>query len=453
MENKEFLATEPVGRLLRKLAVPAVVAQVVNLLYNMVDRIYIGGFDGTGLALTGVGVCMPVIMIISAFAALVGMGGAPRASILMGKGKDDEAEKTLGGCFFLLLLISLTLTAAFSLAKDPVLRAFGASDATIGYAREYLAIYVLGTVFVQIALGMNAFLSAQGFSADSMVSVLIGAVCNIVLDPVFIFAFHMGVRGAALATVLSQAASAAWVLAFLLGKKTRLKLKRENLVLKGSVVGPCLALGVSPFIMQLTESALSVCFNTSLLRYGGDVAVGSMTVLSTLMQLCMLPLQGLTQGAQPITSYNFGAGNAGRVRQSFRLLLKCCLCYTAVFWLAVMAAPQVFIRLFNRENQQLIAYAAWAARIYFAVVVLMGAQLACQNTLIAIGSAKTSLFLAVLRKLILLIPLIYLLPAILPQKDLAVFLAEPVADFLAVATTVCLFSRQFRRALAQLKSK
>ncbi len=432
-QQKNFLATGPVGKLFRRLALPAVVAQLVNLLYNMVDRIYIGHYDHTGLALTGVGVCMPVIMTVSAFACLVGMGGSPRASILMGKQDNAGAEKTLGNCFSLLIIISLV--------------PFGASSNTIEAAIDYLGIYSLGTLAVQISLGMNAFISAQGFTKISMLSVMIGAIINIALDPVFIFGFDMGVKGAAVATVIAQTVSAVWIMAFLLGNKTILRLKPAHMRLQASVIMPCLALGVSPFIMQFTESVLGICFNTSLLKYGGDVAVGSMTVLSTLMQFCLMPMTGFTQGAQPITSYNYGAGNSGRVKASFSVLLKSCIAYSVVIWAVVMILPEAFIRLFNNGNPELIAYASGALRVYAALLFLMGIQIACQQTFIAIGNAKTSFFLACLRKIILLIPLIYILPLFFTDKAFAVFLAEPVADFIAVATTVILFRKQFKEAV------
>lgn len=446
--EKNFLGTEPINRLFARLAIPAVVAQLVNLLYNMVDRIYIGHYDPTGIALTGVGVCMPVIMMISAFACLIGMGGAPRASILMGRHKMREAEKTLGNCFSLLFIMSLLLTILLVLFSRPILLAFGASVDTIQPAMEYLEIYVLGTLAVQISLGMNAFISAQGFTKISMLSVIIGAVINIILDPIFIFLLEMGVKGAAIATVIAQIVSAVWIMLFLVGKKTLLKIKKDDLPIKPELLFPCLALGVSPFIMQFTESILGVCFNTSLLKYGGDLAVGSMTVLSTLMQFCMLPLTGLTQGAQPITSYNFGAGNYTRVKASFKILLKTCIGYSTGIWLVVMLFPSAFVRLFNNGNSQLIEYASWSLRIYAAMLLLMGIQTACQQTFIAIGNAKTSFFLACLRKIILLIPLIYILPHFFEAKDFAVFLAEPVADFIAVTTTVILFTKQFKRAVS-----
>ena len=453
MENRNFLGTEPVGKLFRKLAMPAVVAQIINLLYNMVDRIYIGHYDPTGLALTGLGVCMPVIMAVSAFAGLIGMGGAPRASILMGKREQENAEKTLGNCFTMLLLMSAVLTAALAVFGENLLLAFGASENTVGPALQYLNIYLLGTVFVQIALGMNAFISAQGFTKISMLSVVIGAVINIILDPIFIFLLDLGVCGAAVATVLAQGVSAAWILFFLSGKKTQLRIQKRYLRPCAKILLPCLALGASPFIMQFTESILSVCFNTSLLKYGGDIAVGSMTVLSTLMQFCMLPLSGLTQGAQPITRFNYGAGNADRVRASFRLLLRTWGMYSVTVWVLTMAFPEVFVRLFNSGNPELIDYAARMLRIYCGLLFLMGIQIACQQTFVAIGNAKTSFFLACLRKILLLIPLIYILPHFFADKAFAVFLAEPAADLLAVSATVCLFAKQFRQAMSEMQGK
>ena len=322
-EEKDFLGTEPIGKLLAKLAVPTVAAQIINMLYNIVDRIYIGHIPKEGaLALTGVGVCMPLIMIVTAFAAFVAYGGAPRATIFMGKGDNKTAEKILGNCFIVQIIISVLLTAALLLWNRDFLLAFGASENTIDYGVAYMNIYALGTIFVQLTLGMNAFITAQGFAKTGMLSVLIGAVINIALDPVHIFGFHMGVRGAALATIMSQAVSCIWVLLFLFGKKTHLKIKTDNMKLERAIVLPCLALGLSNFVMQASESVISVCFNSSLLRYGGDIAVGAMTILTSVMQFAMLPMQGLGQGAQPIISYNYGAGNVKRVKGAFKLLLK-----------------------------------------------------------------------------------------------------------------------------------
>ena len=446
------LATEPVGKLLLKLSAPAIAAQIVNLLYNMVDRIYIGHIDKIGdLALTGVGVCFPLIMIISAFAALVGMGAAPRASIFMGRGDKATAEKILGNSFTLLLCVSAVLTIVFVFFAKPILLTFGASENTIGYAMEYMSIYSFGTVFVQLTLGLNAFISAQGFAKISMMTVLIGAVCNIILDPVFIFGLNMGVKGAAIATVISQFISMVWILKFLTGSKTELKIRKENLKLNPQIFLPCMALGLSPFIMQATESLISVCFNSSLLKYGGDIAVGSMTILTSVMTFSILPLQGLCQGSQPIISYNYGAKNADRVKQGFKLTLVSCLVFSFTVWALVMLFPQNFIKLFN-NNPELVDFASHALRIYMAVNCVFGAQIACQQTFIALGNAKCSLFLALLRKIILLIPLIYILPQFISNKTNAVFLAEPVADIIAVSCTVVLFTVQFRKSMKELNS-
>ena len=451
--DSEFLATEKPSRLLVKLALPAVTAQLVNMLYNIVDRMYIGRLEGIGTdALAGVGACLPVILLVSAFAALASMGGAPRASIFMGQGDRESAERTMGNGMTFLLVLAAVLTAALLFFQRPILLAFGALPETLGHALEYMNIYALGTVFVQIALGMNAFITAQGFSRTSMLTVLIGAVLNIALDPLFMFTFGMGVKGAALATILSQAVSAAWVLWFLCGRKTVLHLRLAYMAPRPSLLAPCLALGVSPFIMQATEAAINVCFNRQLALYGGALAVSSMTILASVMQFAMLPLQGLTQGAQPITSYNYGAKNPARVRASFRALLVACMLYAGILWLAVMIFPQGFARLFSND-QALVDFTARALRIYMAAGLLLGVQLACQQTFIALGNAKSSLFLAVLRKLILLIPLIYILPAILPMdKTMAVYLAEPVADVLAVTTTALLFAHQFPRAMRALEA-
>ena len=450
-KNNQYLGTEPLGKLLFKLAVPSVVAQIINMLYNIVDRIYIGHMaEGGSLALTGLGVCMPIIMVVSAFAALVSMGGAPRASIAMGRGDNSAAEYILGNCFVLQIIISAILTSALLIWDRDLLLAFGASPDTIEFAVGYMDIYATGTIFVQLTLGMNAFITAQGFSKTSMSTVLIGAVSNIILDPVFIFGFGMGVQGAALATVISQCISCVWVLFFLSSEKTILKLKKENMHLKAKVILPCLALGLAAFIMQSSESVISVCFNSSLLKYGGDIAVGAMTILSSINMFAMLPLQGLGQGAQPIVSYNYGAKDAKRVRGAFRLLLKSSLIYATALWLIIMLLPQVFTGLFT-TNAELAAFTQSAMRRYFAVMFMFGIQVACQMTFTAIGSAKSSIAVAVVRKFVLLLPLIYLLPALFPaDKAMAVYLAEPAADFIAVTFTAILFSIQFKRAMDKL---
>lgn len=450
-KNNQYLGTEPLGKLLFKLAVPSVVAQIINMLYNIVDRIYIGHMpEGGSLALTGLGVCMPIIMVVSAFAALVSMGGAPRASIAMGRGDNGAAERILGNCFILQIIISAILTPALLIWDRDLLLAFGASPDTIGFAAGYMDIYALGTIFVQLTLGMNAFITAQGFSKTGMYTVLIGAVSNIILDPVFIFGLDMGVRGAALATVISQCISCLWVLLFLRGEKTILRLKKENMRLEAGVILPCLALGLAAFIMQSSESIISVSFNTSLLKYGGDIAVGAMTILSSINMFAMLPLQGLGQGAQPIVSYNYGAKDAGRVRGAFKLLLRSSLIYAGALWLIIMLFPQAFTGLFT-PNAELAAFTQAAMRRYFAVMFMFGIQVACQMTFTAIGSARSSIAVAVVRKFVLLLPLIYLMPALFPgDKAMAVYLAEPAADFIAVTFTAILFSIQFKRAMDKL---
>ena len=446
--DKDFLGKEPLGRLLMKLALPTVAAQIINMLYNIVDRIYIGHIPGEGaLALTGVGVCMPLILIVSAFAAFVGYGGAPRASIFMGKGDYESAEKTLANCFLLQILVSAVLTAVLLLWNRDLLLTFGASENTIAYGVSYMNIYAIGTIFVQMTLGMNTFITAQGFAKTGMLSVLIGAVANIILDPVFIFGFDLGVRGAALATILSQAMSCAWVLSFLFGKKTQLKIRRKFLRLEPKIFLPSLALGLSTFVMQASESVISVCFNSSLLKYGGDVAVGAMTILTSVMQFAMLPLQGLGQGAQPIISFNYGARNKDRVKGAFQLLLKCSLCYSVLLWLLVMLFPRIFASMFT-SDPELLEFTAAALRLYMGSLFLFGIQIACQMTFTSLGNAKASITVAVMRKFVLLIPLIYLMPVLLPQEQTkAVYLAEPIADFLAVSFTAVLFTFQFKKAL------
>ena len=375
-EKKEAnLGEDRIGGLLFKLALPAILAQVINLLYNLVDRMYIGHIAEVGsVALTGLGVTMPFIMCVSAFAALVSMGGAPRASIMMGRDNKEEAERILGNCTSMLVLVAVIVTMVSQIWGQDILLLFGASESTLPYAWAYMQIYSLGTIFVQLALGLNAFINAQGFARTGMLTVVIGAVCNIILDPIFIFGLHMGVRGAALATILSQGVSSVWIVRFLLGKETTLRIRKGNLKIRPKTVGPCIALGVAPFIMQFTESVLNICFNTSLLKYGGDVAVGAMTILSSVMQMSMLPIQGLTQGAQPIIGFNYGAKKMDRVKKTFRLLLVSCVAFTAVIWLICMILPQAFILIFT-DQAELIAFTKWAIRIYMAVSDLLPADI------------------------------------------------------------------------------
>lgn len=447
------LATAPIWSLIIKLSIPAILAQVVNLLYNVVDRIYIGHMENVGTkALTGVGLCVPIITLISAFTILVAQGGAPRAAIQMGKGDIKRAEKILGNCFVLLLAFSVVLTVLFSVFGERFLMLFGASEETIIYALPYMQIYVAGSVFVMLSLGLNMFITTQGFTKISMATVLIGAICNIVLDPIFIFGFKMGVRGAALATIISQAVSAVWVLSFLLGKKTKLKIKKENLMPSAKILAPVFALGISPFIMNATEAVINISFNSSLQKYGGDIAVGAMTICTTIFQMVWVPAQGIGQGAQPIISYNYGAKNADRVKQTFKAFLIICFTYIFVFGMAIELFPQFFIRIFN-DNPELVETAIWTLRLYGCALVFFGIQLAVQQTFIALGKAKASLFIACLRKVILLVPLIYILPNFFENKVFAVFLAEPVSDAISIITASITFAIVFNKEMKQLKAK
>ena len=446
-KRENDLGRDPVGKLLLRLAVPTVTAQLVNALYNIVDRMYIGHIEGVGdLALTGLGVCFPVIMFVSALSALVGQGGGSRAVVRMGAGDQEKANAILGSCATMLVVLSVVFTLLFQALKEPMLYLFGATDETIGYAMEYLTIYLWGTLFVEISLGLNFFITAQGFSTMGMMTVLIGAVINIILDPILIFGFDMGVSGAALATITAQGVSAVWVVCFLLGKRTKLRLQRRYLRLDWKVLSPVLALGVSPFIMQSTESLVNIAFNSSLKAYGGDPAVGAMTICSSIMQVFFLLFQGLSQGAQPIIGYNYGAGSLDRVKRAFRLLFLTSITFSTVSCLAIELFPGAFVAMFN-DKPELVEMAVWTLRVYAAGMFMLGVQCACQQTFVALGQAKISLFLALLRKIILLIPLIFILPNFLENKVLAVFLAEPAADILAALTTGTLFFWQFPKLL------
>ena len=445
--NTQDMGTERVSKLLAQLAIPAVVAQVINLLYNIVDRIYIGHIPDIGAsALTGVGLFTPILMLLNAFAMLAGSGGAPRAAIAKGQQDQKGAEKIMGNCFALLLLLAVVLTTTGYIFAPQLLRMFGASDVTLPYAVAYARIYILGSVFVLLVMGMNPFITTQGFAKISMMTTVIGAVINIILDPIFIFALKMGVQGAALATVLSQAVGAVWILRFLSGKKTILHLRKENFQLEKDVIMPCLALGISTFVMLSTESILSVSFTSSLSRYGGDIAVGAMTIITSISQLVSMPLQGICQGGQPIISYNYGAHNENRVKEAFFTQFKVCVSFSVVCWMIILLVPQVFAHMFS-GNAELVQYTSWALRIYMAGIFSQGFQLCCQQSFVALGQAKISLFLACLRKLILLIPLIFLLPVFLENKVFAVFLAEPVSDILAATVTTTVFLSKFNGIL------
>ncbi len=446
-KSKYDMGSGSVPKLLAKLAIPAVVAQVVNLLYNIVDRIYIGHIPEVGAsALTGVGLFMAIIMLMNAFAMLAGAGGAPLAAIAMGKKDNEKAEKIMGNCFSLLLIFSIFLTIVFYTFAPEMLTFFGASDVTLPYAVDYARIYILGSVFVLIVLGMNTFITTQGFAKVSMLTTMIGAIINIILDPIFIFALQMGVKGAALATVLSQAVGAVWVLCFLAGKKTILRLRVENMRLEPKIFGPCLALGVSTFVMMSTESLLSISFTTSLSKFGGDLAVGAMTILTSVASLILMPLQGICQGGQPIISYNYGAGKADRVKKAFLTQFLVCVIYAIAFWLLIMIVPEMFAGIFS-DDAELVKYTGWAMRIYMAGIFAMGFQTSCQQSFMALGQAKISLIMACLRKIILLIPLIFVLPLFMENKVFAVFLAEPISDMIAGLVTTITFFITFRKLL------
>lgn len=447
------MGSEPIGKLIMKVAMPVVIAQVINLLYNLVDRIYIGHMEVVGqTALTALGVCNPIIIIVSAFAALVSSGSAPKVSMALGEKNYEKAEKILGNSLTFLVVIAVLLTAALLIFKEPLLYLFGASENTIDYAVDYLSIYALGTIFVQVALGMNTFITAQGFALFSMITISIGAVCNIILDPIFIFVFDMGVKGAALATIISQAVSAIWVILFLCGKKTGVRITLKNLKPDLKVILPCLALGVSPFIMQASESIIMICFNRSLLKYGGDIAVGAITVMSSVMQMTIIPLSGFCSGAQPIAAYNYGAKNVSRVKKTFFIMLIVSVIYSTIVWSLVMLFPETVVKIFNNDAD-LVVFAGKMLRVYMAVNLLMGIQLACQLTFIAIDCPLESFAVAVVRKFVLLLPLIYILPAVISDKVFAVYLAEPVADFIAITFTVILFSIRFTKKMKKLENE
>lgn len=453
MARTNDLGRDNIPRLMMRLALPAVAAQLVNALYNIVDRMYIGHIPGEGdLALTGVGVTFAVIMLVSALASLVCVGGGARAAIHMGEGNNDKAEEILGSCTSLLIILAVAVTLGLWFIREPMLLLFGASENTVGYGSDYLGIYLLGTIFVMVSVGLNYFISTQGFSSVSMFTTLLGAVVNIVLDPIFIFGFDMGVKGAALATIIAQAVSALWVLRFLLGKKTLLRIRVKYLRLRWGILAPVLAIGISPFVMQSTESILNVVFNSSLKAYGGDLAVGAMTIASSVMQLLGCLMIGFAQGASPIIGYNYGAGQSKRVKQTVRMLVTITTSISSAVWLLVELFPGLFVRIFN-DDPALVEYATWALRIYSAGLFAMGMQHACQQSFVALGQAKISLFLALLRKGVLLIPLIYILPHVFDNQVFAVFLAEPVADILAATTTGTLFFTRLPKILRAREQK
>lgn len=446
LENNNVLATESIGKLMLRLSIPTIAAQLVNLLYNIVDRMYVGRIEGIGsLALAGLGVTFPIIMLISAFAQLAGMG-APRASISMGAGNYKQAEKYLGNSALLLVIFSVILSVVFFFTKDSILMIFGASENTLPYASEYISVYLIGTIFVQLTLGLNMFITNQGFTKTSMLTVCIGAVLNIILDPVFIFVFNMGVKGAALATIISQAVSCIWVLKFLTGKKTMLKLRLSLLKPDKRIIISILTLGISPFVMQATECLIQLTFNKGMITYGNDMYVAIMSVLFSIMQLVWMPLSGFSQGVQPIISFNFGAKNIERVKKTFRMQFTTSVIFSLAAVALVELFPSVFLGLFTNDTE-LIAKGSSALRLFMAGMSIMGAQNACQQTFIALGEAKTSMFLACLRKIILLFPLALIIPIITGLGVWGLFLAEPVSDVTAVCVTVTMFAFRSKKLL------
>ena len=444
-DNTNLLSAMPVQRAFFRLAMPAVAAQLINILYNLVDKMFIGHIPEVGKqALAGVGVTTPVILAISAFAALVSMGGAPKASILLGRGENRQAEEVLGSCTWMLLLLSLFLTVIMLVFGRSILLLFGASADTISFAADYMNIYCLGTAFTQLTLGLNAFITAQGKTMVSMRNVTIGAVTNIILDAVLINGLGLGVQGAALATVVSQGVSTCFVIRYLCTEKSTLRLHLRNIRFEGKLLWPCILLGTSPALMQLTENLVAISFNTSLQTYGGDMAVASMSILSSIMQFVMLLLPGLVQGAQPLLSYNLGAGNIPRVKKTFRLLLGCCVGGSFLIWLLCMTAPGAVASIFTNDAA-LIQYTTWSMRIYLAVLLIYGVQVACQYSFVALDQAPKAIFLTIWRKIILLIPLIFLLPHLWPDAVMGVYLAEPIADTIAVCTTAPMFYSYYKR--------
>ncbi|MGL5648370.1 MAG: MATE family efflux transporter [Clostridium sp.] len=453
MESKKTdLGTGSIGRLLFSLALPAIIAQLVNVLYNIIDRVFIGRMPSGELAIAGVGVAFPILMIVSAFSALIGMGAAPLAAIKMGEKDNDGAEKIMSNSFSSLILVGVLLTGVFFIFKTPILNAFGAAPETIGYATDYLSIYLFGTIFVQIALGMNSFITTQGFAKIAMSTVMIGAIINIILDPIFIFGLNLGVKGAALATVCGQLVSVIWVLKFLFGNKSILKIRKEYLMPKMKVMISILALGVAPFIMQATESLVIITMNNQLLKYGGNLAVGAMTIMSSIMQIIILPIVGLSQGAQPIISYNYGAKNINRVKKCFKLLLFSSIAFTTIMWILTMSMPQMFVKLFN-SNPELLETTSWSMKIFFLGIFIFGAQMACQQTFLALGQAKISLILALLRKMVLLVPLTLILPNFFENKLMGVLAAEPFSDVIAALTTIVCFAVFYKKTLNKINEK
>ena len=445
MSQQNDFSRGSIPRTIIRLAIPMILAMLVNALYSVVDRIYIGHLAGVGqAALTGVGLCYPITMSIAAFSYLVGNGGGPLTSILRGAKDDDGAEKVIGNSLTLLVILSIVVPLICYFIKRPILYLFGASDVTYPYADQYITIYLMGSLPVMLTLGLNPFLNAQGFTRTGMMTVLLGAVCNIILDPIFIFVFGMGVQGAAIATVISQTVSALWVVAFLLGKKNLIRIRRKYLRLQKDVCLQIMGLGVSTFIMNITEAAISAVFNASLSRFGGDIYVTVMTVATSVSQLVIMPIVGMSQGAQPVSGYNY---EYGRVRQCFRFLVITNVAYAVASWIILMAFPRQLISIFN-SDPSLMETAIPMFRVFFCMNFVMSFQMSAQNTFVAMGEAKKATFFALFRKVLLLIPLILILPRI-GFGITGVFAAEPVADTISAATCFTTFLLTAYRSLGK----
>ena len=423
-------STGSVQRNIVEVAVPMIAAQLLNLTYNIVDRIYIGRIAGEGtLALTGVGLCFPLITLITAFSLLYGNGGAPLCAIERGKGDEKEAQMLMGNTFAMLVLTGMVLTVLGLLFYRSVLYAFGASDVTFPYAQEYIRIYLLGTIFVMIVLGMNNFLSAQGFGNMSMLTVLIGAVLNIILDPIFIFALHQGVRGAAIATIISQGCSAVWVLRFLTGSKAQLRLTRESMRLQWQRIRKIVSLGMSGFIMAFTNGLVQVACNSTLQSFGGDLYVGVMTILNSVREIFTMPVQGLTNGASPVMSFNYGEKAYGKVKAGIRFTAIVCIVYTFAAWLVVKLFPEIFIRIFNGDAA-LVQASTPALHIYFFGFCFMVLQFSGQSVFVALGKAKKATFFSLFRKAVIVVPLTLWLPHVGNLGVLGVYWAEPISNLI-----------------------
>ena len=443
--ENELMGTEKLSKLMLKMAIPSILAQIINILYNIVDRIYIGRIPDVGInALTGVGVTFPILTFISAFSAFVGAGGAPLSAIWLGKGDRDKAEKIMGNGVFLLIVFSVLCMAAFYIFMRPVLYAFGASDSTYGYASSYLSIYLVGTLLVQLVLGLNPYIITQGRSTHAMVSIVVGAVTNIVLDPIFIFVFKMGVRGAAVATVISQLFSAVWTGYVLCDKKSTLKIKLKFLKPDFKIIGHICALGVSPFIMRSTESLVGIVLNRGLQLYGGDLHVATVTVMQSIMQLIFAPISGFTQGVQPIISYNYGAGKFHRVKRTYRSMIGICFAFSLVATLLTIFLPRFFASMFTTDIT-LIELVGRQMPVFMFGMLFFGLQMGIQPTFLGLGEAKLSLFIALLRKVLLLVPLAIILPKFFGVWG--IYYAEPISDILSATIATLLFIFNIRRIL------